>query len=66
MPRQGTSRSVSIPGCNGTMTCDQTLKVHQNADPPVQPGDTIGLAPDPNFAVWICDADWHHVSFDKP
>lgn len=66
MPKDDDQQKCFYAGCNGTMTYYTKLKVDQNANPPVQPGDTIGIAPDPNFAGWICDADWHHHRFDKP
>ena len=66
MPRDGDQQKCFHTGCNGTMTYHTKLKVDQNADPPVQPGDTVGVAPHPDYAGWICDADWYHHRFDKP
>jgi hypothetical protein len=65
MAKQGDTERCTRTGCNGTMTYYQKLKVDENADPPVQPGDTIGLRPDRNYAGWLCDADWQHHDFDK-
>ena len=47
------------------MTYYQKLKVDEQADPPVQPGDTIGQYPDRYSAGWLCDADWRHHDFDR-
>jgi hypothetical protein len=66
MPRDGDKQKCFYTDCNGTMTYYTKLKVDQNANPPVQPGDTIGTAPDPHSAGWLCDADWHHHRFDNP
>ena len=44
----------------------EKLKVDEHADPPVQPGDTIGLYPHRDYAGWLCDADWRHHDYDTP
>ena len=66
MPRDGEQQPCFHTGCNGTMTYYTKLKVDETADPPVQPGDTVGLYPDPHYAGGICDVNWEHHRFDTP
>jgi hypothetical protein len=66
MSTQGEQQKCFYKGCKGTMTWYQKLKVDEKAHPPVQPGDTIGRGPDPNYAGWICDLDWRHHRYDAP
>ena len=65
MAKDGDQQKCSYTDCKGTMTYHTKLKIDQNADRPVQPGDTIGAAPHPEHAGWICDQDWHHHQFDR-
>ena len=48
------------------MTYYQKLKLDENSAPPVQPGDTIGVRPDPSYAGWLCNADWRHHDYENP
>ena len=63
--KQGDTKRCTRTGCNGTMTYYQKLTVDEHR-PFVRPSGIDGARPDPRYAGWLCDADWHHHDFDNP
>ena len=66
MLKQGDTMRCTRKDCKGMMTYYQKLKVEENANPTVQPGDTVGVRSDPECAGWICDTDPNHYDFYNP
>lgn len=66
MGNQDDTKHCTSVGCNGTMKYHQKLRIDEQAPPFVRPGDSEGAPPDPFYAGWLCDADWHHHDFDDP
>ena len=68
MAKQDDTMPCVHVGCKGTMTYHQKLLVGQGGKQPVQPSNMVGSGPGahPDYAGWLCDADWRHVTWDKP